>query len=546
MPPSAPTTAVAAATQKVKHAFHMPITQRLLNGLLLLLVLGLLYRRHYAGNLKTTQEMKRMTSTSRPVSSALPSASRPHNQQHNRQKPKQKQHYPIIQLEQPSGCPKELPTFSVISLPSGQHGNTVALRRAIRLSGNDNVRNNKNNVCTLNSTLIEATYRDSFCMEGVLHEAMRAHPCHIDLKSYYSTSSSPPLDVFRGVDFFWADTRFLTHFMSGDAAAGYRNHFKQWMHYFNESSSLSLLQSKVFFYLPNWRDPPLHGVDSRVWKRHREELQYQPFGAVNIVTHNIGMNIQKKHPCIMKCMSASKHGNPHIIDNYFDACLDVMCKNARQTYVVPYGFAQRAERHVVIPFSSSSTTSSSAEKEKEYLLQMSGEYKGNLARQRLFDLFKETMKKSKKETNNKKSFLPLLWSDGTDDAAEMASSYFCLETQNSHNGLMTTPRLTRAILSGCIPVLICDQCIYPFERTLNYTDFSIRISERNDIAIEDLPNRLQRMVVQPIGTEGGKELLRLQLGLKEVRDVFESSTTMISLPMIDRMLQEIQRIRNGN
>eukprot|EP01059_Diplonema_ambulator_P022644 TRINITY_DN37978_c0_g1_i1.p1 TRINITY_DN37978_c0_g1~~TRINITY_DN37978_c0_g1_i1.p1 ORF type:complete len:488 (+),score=50.91 TRINITY_DN37978_c0_g1_i1:158-1621(+) len=57
-------------------------------------------------------------------------------------------------------------------------------------------------------------------------------------------------------------------------------------------------------------------------------------------------------------------------------------------------------------------------------------------------------------------------------------SVFCVHAAG--DGL-SSRRPTSAVLSGCIPVLVCDLCIYPFENLLNYSSFAVFMPEDNVI-----------------------------------------------------------------
>eukprot|EP01064_Diplonema_japonicum_P016415 TRINITY_DN24430_c0_g1_i1.p1 TRINITY_DN24430_c0_g1~~TRINITY_DN24430_c0_g1_i1.p1 ORF type:complete len:503 (+),score=78.38 TRINITY_DN24430_c0_g1_i1:42-1511(+) len=58
-------------------------------------------------------------------------------------------------------------------------------------------------------------------------------------------------------------------------------------------------------------------------------------------------------------------------------------------------------------------------------------------------------------------------------------SVFCVHAAG--DGL-SSRRPTSAVLSGCIPVLVCDLCVYPFEGLLNYTAFAVFMPEEDVIS----------------------------------------------------------------
>eukprot|EP01060_Flectonema_neradi_P018399 TRINITY_DN25229_c0_g1_i1.p1 TRINITY_DN25229_c0_g1~~TRINITY_DN25229_c0_g1_i1.p1 ORF type:complete len:495 (+),score=31.32 TRINITY_DN25229_c0_g1_i1:37-1521(+) len=55
-------------------------------------------------------------------------------------------------------------------------------------------------------------------------------------------------------------------------------------------------------------------------------------------------------------------------------------------------------------------------------------------------------------------------------------SVFCVHAAG--DGL-SGRRPTTAILAGCIPVMVCDLCLYPYENLLDYSEFAIFVNERD-------------------------------------------------------------------
>ena len=47
----------------------------------------------------------------------------------------------------------------------------------------------------------------------------------------------------------------------------------------------------------------------------------------------------------------------------------------------------------------------------------------------------------------------------------MKKSVFCVDTTGDD---LTTRRITSAVLSGCIPVLLCDDCVFPYPKLFPY------------------------------------------------------------------------------
>ena len=67
---------------------------------------------------------------------------------------------------------------------------------------------------------------------------------------------------------------------------------------------------------------------------------------------------------------------------------------------------------------------------------------------------------------------------------EMAEAKFCLCLPGF---APWSPRLIESVLAGCIPVIISDDIVLPFEDIVDWTKFSIRVSESD---LEHLPDLL--------------------------------------------------------
>lgn len=61
----------------------------------------------------------------------------------------------------------------------------------------------------------------------------------------------------------------------------------------------------------------------------------------------------------------------------------------------------------------------------------------------------------------------------------MLDSVFC---GHAAGDALSSRRPTSAILAGCIPVLICDLCLYAFESQIDYTSFAVFVPESEVIA----------------------------------------------------------------
>jgi hypothetical protein len=67
----------------------------------------------------------------------------------------------------------------------------------------------------------------------------------------------------------------------------------------------------------------------------------------------------------------------------------------------------------------------------------------------------------------------------TEYPVAMQQSLFC---GHAAGDALSSRRPTSAILAGCIPVLVCDLCVYAWESRIDYEEFAVFISERDVIA----------------------------------------------------------------
>jgi hypothetical protein len=79
--------------------------------------------------------------------------------------------------------------------------------------------------------------------------------------------------------------------------------------------------------------------------------------------------------------------------------------------------------------------------------------------------------------------------------AELKSSVFCLCPRGYASW---SPRFTHAVLSGCVPVLIAENTVHPWQQFLDYEAFSVQISESELESVESVlkaihPDRIQSM-----------------------------------------------------
>lgn len=97
-----------------------------------------------------------------------------------------------------------------------------------------------------------------------------------------------------------------------------------------------------------------------------------------------------------------------------------------------------------------------------------------------------------------------------------------------------TMRLSQAFLFGCIPVIISDNIILPFEHTIDWDACSIRISPRE---IPRLKSRLQAL--------SSEEIQRLQRGLVKYSEymLFDSRHSLIEQGVGEAMVEGLCRLK---
>jgi hypothetical protein len=91
----------------------------------------------------------------------------------------------------------------------------------------------------------------------------------------------------------------------------------------------------------------------------------------------------------------------------------------------------------------------------------------------------------------------------------MKNSVFC---GHAAGDALSSRRPTSAVLAGCIPVLICDLCLYPFENFIDYSTFAVFVHE------EDVINGKLFDILRRIPADRVKQL---QANLRKVRSHFE-------------------------
>jgi len=99
-----------------------------------------------------------------------------------------------------------------------------------------------------------------------------------------------------------------------------------------------------------------------------------------------------------------------------------------------------------------------------------------------------------------------------DYPTSMRGSVFC---GHAAGDALSSRRPTSAVLAGCIPVLICDLCLYPFENFIDYSTFAVFVHE------EDVINGKLFDILRKIPAE---RIKAMQANLRKVRSYFEYRT----------------------
>lgn len=97
--------------------------------------------------------------------------------------------------------------------------------------------------------------------------------------------------------------------------------------------------------------------------------------------------------------------------------------------------------------------------------------------------------------------------------AAMKNSLFC---GHAAGDALSSRRPTSAILANCIPVLICDLCLYAFENLVDYNSFAVFVSE-DDVIAGKLIEKLKAIPMNRIKA--------MQANLQKVRRHFVYNTT---------------------
>ena len=96
-----------------------------------------------------------------------------------------------------------------------------------------------------------------------------------------------------------------------------------------------------------------------------------------------------------------------------------------------------------------------------------------------------------------------------DYPSQMKKSLFC---GHAAGDALSSRRPTSAVLAGCIPVLICDLCIYAWEQVIDYGSFAVFMKE------EDVLNGKMMSILEAIPPQ---EIKRMQANLVLVRRRFQ-------------------------
>lgn len=124
---------------------------------------------------------------------------------------------------------------------------------------------------------------------------------------------------------------------------------------------------------------------------------------------------------------------------------------------------------------------------------------------------------------------PILRSDRFDDVRLSSVFSICMEGFTPW-----TMRLAQAFLFGCIPVIVSDNIILPFERQIDWDECSVRVSPR------EIPELKARLAGMP-----EHELARLQRGLVKYTGhmVFDSDRPLFDQALGSAILDELDHLK---
>eukprot|EP00760_Papus_ankaliazontas_P036077 PhM_4_TR8180/c0_g1_i1/m.29224 len=375
----------------------------------------------------------------------------------------------------PVGCPANAPTIYVWGIRFSQIAIDAVIADYPIVGSHNKDEKNMTNTTTALWTACVKSFPSwyGYCQEALLHAQMKQHICRVK--------------HIEDADVVWAETYFMTHVIA-DGAEGYRQHLFTWLEELQHSTHyLHHNHHKYFFYMP--RNAALGDANAMMKRMFDSQSNFKALYAhLHIVSHNVGYPLAHVHPEVKKCITEmGSHAET-------EQCLTGIMNsgNVNQTLQLNVIDDPRPkQRHIAIPFlephkSLREAPSPGSVSRRTQLLLIIGDVHNNNHNIALRKVVEGTVRHGDvaidaTEVLNSAG-LPS-WKKGSSSSSSsyrtkrnvdeetvlraMRSSIFCLDVQGES---LTTRRLTQFILSGCIPVLICDDCIYPFGEALSRND----------------------------------------------------------------------------
>eukprot|EP00759_Apiculatamorpha_spiralis_P028661 PhF_6_TR31170/c0_g1_i1/m.45696 len=293
----------------------------------------------------------------------------------------------------------------------------------------------------------------------------------------------------EAANFVWMETGFAKITTSeAPTKEEIQSHIRSWTAFLKQFKT----PKDVFIYVPNW-----------AWMRgvQIEDLSYPPH-TVHVVTHSVGQWLLTPNLCMKHC-SRPNYALVKNIKQAIQQCFAEYCGEGTN-FIVPQDFHVGVGKHPVsLPHGRYACNDLTPKADRTLFLQMSGSHKEPGTHK----LFMSFGKFSSGEQAK--------WSQDILATYDMCRATFCIETPGSDQS--NTGRLSDIILCECIPVLVCDHCIYPFSQALNYSSFSLRFIEKD---IPKIVPSLQRM--------SSEEIVSLREGVKAVKPSFITPTSLCS------------------
>eukprot|EP00760_Papus_ankaliazontas_P027849 PhM_4_TR3453/c0_g1_i1/m.51657 len=359
----------------------------------------------------------------------------------------------------PTTCPQNL-SFYFLPVPDSVRSLVIEVTQ-----------NNTNNSHTELSYCSQMHLMSGYCMEHVLMDAIAAHPCRVG--------------EIDKADAVFVESYFIAHLIKL-GRAGIRQHLMEILEQLRnlevfeneaeEEASKAYGHRRFFMYFPMWLRPPPHFPrrDKSLLRDLEAGAVMRPYHFLNILSHNIGIAQERPRHCFKQC--AHHNSGSH----QMAACLRRRCPKDVHNLVVRGGtsyFKRAGQRHIALPqfepdaYRETATTPPPWN-ERSVFLTMSGRWADHVGRVRIHDQI-EAYNNNKDKDGDRDRVVQ--WASTTDNVLEqMRQSVFCIDTQGDS---LNTRRTTDAIISGCIPVLVCDDCFYPFDTRLDYPSFTVRVPD---------------------------------------------------------------------